>query len=70
MKTKKKKKTRANTRHAVLRSTLIPPKMKRRNGRTSGRKVRRMAVLLGGRTDDWTDGRTNGWADGQIHVKR
>ena len=42
-----KKKTRANTGHAVLISTPRSPKMKRRNGRTDGR------------TDRRTDGRTD-----------
>ena len=32
LKRKKKRRTRANTGHAVLQSTLIPPRMKRRNG--------------------------------------
>ena len=51
-------KTRANTGHAVLRSTLIPPKMRRRNGQTDRR------------TERPTDRQTNGQTDGPTLLKR
>ena len=47
-------KTRANTGHAVLRSTPKPPKKRRRYGPTDG----------------WTDGRTDGLTDGQTLLQR